>query len=854
MIGQKLGNYEIVDKLGEGGMGEVWRGRDLRLNRPVAIKTLPPALAADPMLRARFEQEARALAALNHPNIVTIHDIGQDDGGRAFMVSELVDGESLRAVLERGPLPLRKAVDYAVQMADGMAAAHTLGIVHRDLKPENVMVTRSGQVKLLDFGLAKQNTLPSAGDRTATLALSQPGTVMGTVGYMSPEQVRGEAVDARSDIFSFGTVLYEMLSGRRAFQSATAVETMTAILNNDPPEFDPNAAAVPPALATTIRRCLEKRPEQRFQSAADLAFALRSMSTITTPSGAVSAAKTAPQRSPRRTLLWLGGAAAALALVGAGYLLKARTSHTEPARFERLTFRKGFVGNARFVPGTRNVIFSASFEGKPSRVYLSVPGSPEARDLGVPDGCQLLAVSSKDELAFSTPNGELERMSISGGQMRPLFKDVEDADFGPDGTSLAVLRSANGVRRIEYPIGTVLVDNLRFALPAIRVSPDGSRVAYFSFKDGRRILLNIVDRGGKSQAIGLISGQTITNEVSPISWSPSGDEIWFRSYDPGDSQTIYAVNLKGQRRVVANLPGRAGLYDLSQGRALVGTATFQFGIVGTAPGESEERDLSCLDQALLMGITDDGKTILASVLGDGGGSRGSMYLRKTDGSLPVRLGDGIAFKLAPDGSSVSGYLIQPDGSRRFGVFPTGAGEETTTPASLEFAAVYGWLGPRTYLLMGANKGGKRRCLTWNSGDGSLKPVCPEGLADTYIVYLSPDRNRLLTIGPSNELTIYALNGGPEQKVLGIQPSEEPIGWSADNRSLYVTRNRVESMTAPVWLVDPASGRRKLWKEIRVSKPMDSPGDFHLKITPDGRAYAYNYSTLRSDLYVATGLK
>src|SRR6202140_5138323 len=261
----RLGNYEVLEKLGEGGMGEVWRARDERLNRTVAVKILPPDLANDPQRRGRFEQEARALGALNHPNIVAVYDVGQENG-RSYIVSELVDGESLRTSIDRGPLPVRKIIDYAVQMAEALAAAHELGIVHRDLKPENVMVTRGGRVKVLDFGLAKQNVAVTS-DKTATMAmaLSQPGMVMGTAGYMSPEQVRGEPVDARSDIFSFGCVLYEMIAGKRAFEAPSSVEAMNAILNQYPPELD---ASPSPSLSSIVRRCLEKRPEQRFQSAA----------------------------------------------------------------------------------------------------------------------------------------------------------------------------------------------------------------------------------------------------------------------------------------------------------------------------------------------------------------------------------------------------------------------------------------------------------------------------------------------------------------------------------------------------------------------------------------------------------
>jgi serine/threonine protein kinase len=352
-VADALGNYEILDKLGEGGMGEVWRARDRRLQRTVALKILPHDMAGDPGRRARFEQEARALGALNHPNLVAIYDVGED-GGRAYIVSELVEGETLRAVLDRGPLPVRKALEIAGQMADGMSAAHALGIVHRDLKPENVMVTRAGQVKLLDFGLAKQNG-PAAGDNTATIALvlSEPGMVMGTVGYMSPEQVRGEPSDARSDIFSFGCVLYEMVAGTRAFEARTGVDTMHTILNLDPPDFA--ATRLPVTSTTIVRRCLEKRPEQRFQSSADLAFA-------------------AP-RTARKPWLWAAAAIlAAVALVALGFAVRDRTLHRASSSFQRITFRNGFVTTARFTPCGPTLYLALRQDGRPHEAMVCPTG------------------------------------------------------------------------------------------------------------------------------------------------------------------------------------------------------------------------------------------------------------------------------------------------------------------------------------------------------------------------------------------------------------------------------------------------------------------------------------------------
>jgi hypothetical protein len=578
MQGQRLGNYEILDKLGEGGMGEVWRGRDERLNRTVAVKILPPGLANDSQCRARFEQEARAVGALNHPNIVAVYDVGQDHG-RSYIVSELVDGESLRSIIDRGPLPIRRVIEYSVQMADALAAAHELGIIHRDFKPENVMVSRAGRVKVLDFGLAKQN-IAVADDKTATMAmsLSQPGMVMGTAGYMSPEQVRGEPVDARSDIFSFGCVLYEMIAGKRAFRAQSSVETMNAILNEDPPEFEPTASS--PTLGAIARRCLEKGPEQRFQSAADLAFALRALTLN-------SSTTQGPVAAPRRRWMPLVAAiAAGVVLFAAAILVRTWTTRPTLQQFQRITFRKGFIDNARFTPDGRNIIYEASWEGGPSHIYLAVPGNPNSRDLGIPPESHLLAISSKEELAYTDASGNLMRGSISGGQMRPLLDNVAAADWSLDGSALAVLRRVNGKNRLEYPIGNVLADDLLFPLETIRVSPDGTQVAYVTIFRGRAMELHIVDRNKKRQSLGAASGQTASNNPNPLSWSPKGDEIWFRSFDSNDTKTIYAVDLKGRKRVVANFPARVELFDISRnGEALLSSGLTRWGILGTAPGK-----------------------------------------------------------------------------------------------------------------------------------------------------------------------------------------------------------------------------------------------------------------------------
>ncbi len=330
--GTKLGPYEIIAPIGAGGMGEVYRAKDTRLGRDVALKILPDSFASDSDRLRRFEQEARAVAALNHPNILAIHDIGQHNGS-PFLVSELLEGESLRGALDRGALPQRKTIEYGVQIAHGLAAAHEKGIVHRDLKPENVFITKDGRIKILDFGLAKLAQKPGTDPDDVTLVgeRTAAGVVMGTASYMAPEQVRGEPADPRTDIFAFGAVLYEMLSGVRAFRRDTAAETMTAVLNNDPAEVTDPGRAISPALDRTVRRCLEKNPEQRFQSARDLSFALSALSG-TEASAVARAAAGLPRRVP--PLLWVAGLLALAAVAAVTWWVARRPVSTTMTRME----------------------------------------------------------------------------------------------------------------------------------------------------------------------------------------------------------------------------------------------------------------------------------------------------------------------------------------------------------------------------------------------------------------------------------------------------------------------------------------------------------------------------------------
>ena len=362
-VGAKLGPYEILAPIGAGGMGEVYRARDTRLGRDVALKILPAAFASDPDRVRRFEQEGRAAAALNHPNIVVIYEAGSQDGV-FYVATELLEGETLRERLAGPTLPVRKAIDYAIQVARGLAAAHAKGITHRDLKPENLFLTKDGLVKILDFGLAKRSGTKLPGTHPTDLVTqpieTDPGKVLGTAGYMSPEQVRGQVADARSDLFSLGVVIYEMVTGKRAFTGDSAIEVMNAILKQEPPELD---AALPPSLDRIIHRCLEKKPEERFQSALDLAFALEALS------GSASHAATVARSKSPGLWPWLAAGVAVL-VAGLAGISAGRTffSHPAPA-FTRLTFENGYLFRARFTPDGHNIAYSAAWNGSTGDIF-----------------------------------------------------------------------------------------------------------------------------------------------------------------------------------------------------------------------------------------------------------------------------------------------------------------------------------------------------------------------------------------------------------------------------------------------------------------------------------------------------
>ena len=623
--GTKLGPYEILGPVGAGGMGEVYRARDSRLDRIVAVKVLPASFAADPDRLRRFEQEARSVAALNHPNILAVHDIGTHDGA-PYMVCELLEGETLRARLHGGVLSSRKAVDLAIQIAEGLAAAHEKGIVHRDLKPENIFLTKDGRVKILDFGLAKIAPGGSESNAAQTLtsfqvALTEAGQVLGTAGYMSPEQVRGIAVDHRSDIFAFGAIFFEMLSGKRAFSRDTAAETMTAILKEDPPELTELNRNISPALERITRHCLEKSPDQRFQSARDLAFDLDALSQHSGSSAGQVAKPSSIQRLRRIqlpiTLLLVAIGA------GLGYMLGHKAKPSSEVTYHQLTFRKGTVLSARFAPDNRTVIYAAAWGGSPPELFSTRQDSIESRPVGLSQ-VDLLGISSQGEIAVSLKPatlpglfgtvGTLGRTPLTGGTApREMLENVEWSDWSPDGSSLLVVRTVDKDNRIEYPAGKVIY---KVAAPTWishpRISRDGKRIAFCQHPtrgdDRGSITLINSDGTGTAKSFGDFSS------LYGLAWSPKGDEVWFTA-DPTVTtiaRRLMAVTMSGTFRLLAAAPGDLTLHDVSaDGTAVIAIDDRERKIFFT-DSKTPERELTWLDRAVLGALSPDGKQVPVS--------------------------------------------------------------------------------------------------------------------------------------------------------------------------------------------------------------------------------------------------
>src|SRR5947208_132637 len=673
--------YRIERELGHGGMGRVFVARDLQLDRQVAIKLLSTGAHREEELR-RFAQEARAAGSLNHPNILAVHDIGSCGAG-PYIVSELLDGSTLRERLDGKPLPLKAALRYTVELAKGLAAAHEHGVIHCDVKPENLFVTNEGRLKILDFGLAKLTGARFAPPET--LVRSVPASanmrpILGTVEYMSPEQVRGREADHRSDIFSTGAVLYEMLAGQRPFQRQTPIETGTAILNDNPPDLPPQVSL---EVDRVVRRCLEKSRERRYQSAKDLALDLEQAALHPLRSARASA-----MRRWRAALVLLALVAAAGIV---GVVVGAWVWRAQRPEFRQLTFRRGTVYSARFASDGQTVVYAAAWEGAPRpEIFSSRVQGPESKPFGL-QNANVLSLSRTGEMLIQLGlrretwrvTGTLARVPLAGGAPREVLEGVSEADWAPDGATFAVVRDVGPRNRIEFPVGKVLFETTGW-VSHLRISPRGDRLAFlhhFWTRSGsgtrytKWASVAVIDLAGNLRTL------VPDRAAQGLAWSPAGDEIWFTMAEPGKREALRAVTLSGRQRVLLSVPGSLRLLDVDrEGRVLLAQESVRIVLTAFSRGEERPREMSWFDWPLLGDLSHDGKTVLFTERrGEVAPPSlpGRIYVRKTDGSPAVFLGEGDATALSPDGKWVLAIPhAQPPG---LVLLPTGSGQPHPRP-------------------------------------------------------------------------------------------------------------------------------------------------------------------------------
>jgi len=852
--GTRVGPYEVLSALGSGGMAEVYRARDTRLGRDIALKVVNEALAADPDLVRRFDQEARLAGSLNHPNLVAVYDVGFHDGV-PFFVTELLNGESLRQRLEAGRIPVDTALDWAGQLAEGLAAAHARGIIHRDVKPENAFVTADGHVKLLDFGIAKlaqgqhqplaargllEETITPEGHETRT------GAILGTPAYMSPEQVQGGRVDARTDVFSLGAVLHEMISGKRPFSGASTLERAHAIVHEEPAPL-PTA---PPLVAQVVRRCLAKDPDARFQSARDLAFALEMLRGEPPPGRASS-----PSKSRARVVgRWWVVVGVLAALVTAGILLARLRPATAPAAssisIETVTLRTTRVIGARFTPDGR-VVFSAH-DGVGFELFERNLTSSSVQPLGLKNVI-LASISPKGEFAVLLPPltaamgltaGPLARVAAGGGTPRVIAEEIVSADWAPSG-ELAVIRRMPGVYTVEFPIGKILFKSTgREWLGALRVSPGGDLLAFMRHPTegfiGGDVL--IVDLRGKTRAVSKVWGR-----ADGVAW-PSQKEVWFAAGEKLPNQ-LQALSLDGPERTIYSSIVAFFLCDVAKdGTALIYVGNLKTEIGFLRAGTSVARSLAWTDRNWYPLLTPDGEGVLFSAFGPAG--EALTLLRKSSGTPPQVLGEGLGMAVSPDGRWA---LLEVE--EGLTVVPTGAGTPKFVPfPGISFGAGR-WVGgpPHAVALARAPTDPGFRLYSLNMNDGSISALSASELGGDGLE-ISPDQQRVAALDSMNRPVIHPLDAGSPVTLSELEIGWHPAGW-ANNDELWLARSQ-ESGPAVIQLTRFDVRRRLKLEERVVPAVLENGGTgtpSRIHISPDGKNLLFSLSVFQGHLYVIRGL-
>jgi serine/threonine protein kinase/Tol biopolymer transport system component len=847
--GTKLGPYEIVSPLGGGGMGEVYRARDTRLGRDVAIKVLPEGLTRDEDRLWRFQQEARVIATLNHPNILGIHDIGTHEGA-PYLVSEFLEGTTLREKLDTGPLPVRRAIEYALGIAQGLAAAHDKGIVHRDLKPENLFITRDGRVKVLDFGLAKLVRPDERSETAVTLpSATLPGMVLGTVGYMSPEQVRGESSDARSDIFSFGAVLYEMLTGKRAFKRETSAETMTAVLREEPAQVTEAELRWPLGLQRILCRCLEKNVERRFQSASDLAFAIESLSD--TSSAALQTVAKPKARLERRAATII---AAIALIVGVWFAGRSSIRKVSPT-FTRLTFQRGFLSNARFAKGGDAVVYSAQWNNEPMQIYSVRMEFPQSVKADLPSAA-MLALSTTGDLTVATDpayrtgflSGTMAQVQMAGGSPRLLETAVISADYAPDVKTMAVVRHANRKVQLEYPAGHVIYTTAGY-LDYVRVSPSGEQVAFLDHPvyDDDRGWVAVMDSSGNYKRL----TEEFAGGLQGLAWSRDGAEVWFSAAAQGADLAVFAVSLSGKQRTILETPQRTRLLDIApDGRVLLSNEEYRREVVGIDPAtRKERRSLEWFNASGMVDVFKDGKSILFVEFGGPAGPFYMVAYRKLDGTAPVALGPGAWPKFSPDGTmAVALVLSQPP---QVALHPIGTGESRRLPLGEIVNVVYvSWFPDGKHLmLVGSTEGQPLRSYEMDLEGGKPQPLGPPDFAGKAV---ARDGRRIAGRNAAGEAVVFSEETQSVHVIPGVEPHEQFDKWTEDGQALLVSSGT--PWEAHLERIEVVNGKRTLLEKVELADRAGSNLNVGLTYAEEGKTYVYNTRRILGTLYVVDGLQ